>query len=175
MFSFCRIERLWRDVKSKGIVFYIKLFKTFEKNGMSIDDEWHLFVLHYMFYGRIQEELNEFKSAWNNHQVSTEGNETPLQMLIMREESFPDPVDVDEEYGRDEENELSDSDDDEIDNGVNYSVPCDHTFCPLSAPNLAIFKARVQPLRLDTPSDDLANWFYVAIEFVLEIKENQLA
>lgn len=44
-------------------MFYMKLFKTFEKSGMSIDDEWHLFVLHYLFVPRIKEKLDEFKNA----------------------------------------------------------------------------------------------------------------
>ena len=140
---------------------------------MSIDDEWHLFVLHYLFFSRIQEELNEFKCAWNNHQVSTEGNETPLQMLVLRADSFPDPVDVNDDYGVEEEANIR-VDDDENDDGVDYSVPCDPIFCPLSLHNLALFQARVKPLTLDTPPEDLENWFYIAIEYVLEIKEIQM-
>ena len=99
---------------------------------MSIDDEWHLFVLHYLFFSRIQEELNEFKCAWNNHQVSTEGKETPLQILVLRADSFPDPVDVNDDYG---------------------------------------VEASDKPLTLDTPPKDLENWFHIAIEYVLEMKE----
>ena len=145
------------------------MFKTFEKNGMCIDDEWHLFVLHYLFLPRIQEELNEFKNAWNNHQISTERNETPLQMLVLRANNFPpDEVVDDNEYG-------VDGDVDVDDDGDDYCVPCDPIFCPLSPANLAIFEARVKPLSLDTPPEDLENWFYTAIEYILEIKEIQLA
>jgi hypothetical protein len=137
---------------------------------MSIDDEWHLFVLHYLFIPRIQEELDEFKGAWNNHKVSTEKYETPLQMLALRKNNFP-PEEIidDEEYGVDENNN------NDVDDGEDYCVPCDPIFCPLSEHNLAIFKARVQPLSLDTPPEDCVNWFYSTIEYILEIKQKQTA
>ena len=51
---------------------------------------------------------------------------------------------------------------------------CDPIFCPLSNVNLAIFKARVKPLTLDTPPEDCENWFYTTVKNVLEIKEQQL-
>ena len=84
---------------SLGILENKSLTQKFEKDGMSIDDEWHLFVLHSFFFSRVQEELHEFKCVWNDHQVSTEGNETPLQILVLRADSFPDPVDVNDNYG----------------------------------------------------------------------------
>ena len=64
-------------------------YKKFEKSGMSIDDDWHLYVLHYLFLPRIQEELNDFESAWNNHQASSERNQTTLQILVLRTDEFP--------------------------------------------------------------------------------------
>lgn len=137
---------------------------------MSIDDDWHLFVLHYLFLNRIQEELDEFKGAWNNHQVSTERNETPLGMIATRAQLFP-PEEVidDDEYG------LEDNLNVNIDDGDDFSVPCDPIFCPLSVHNLAVFQSRVKPLTLDTPPEDLEKWFYITIEYILEIKELQLA
>ena len=129
------------------------MYKTFEINGMCIDDEWHLFVLYYSFLPRIQEELNEFKNAWNNHHISTERNETPLQMLVLGANNFPPQEIVDEnEYGVDGNEDVDDDGDD-------YCVPCDPIFCPLSIENLAIFEARVKPLSLDTPPENLANRF----------------
>ena len=146
----------------------MKLFKTFEKSGMSIDDEWHLFVLHYLFVPRIKEELDEFKNAWNNHPVSTERNESPLQMLALRANNFPPEEDIDQDvYGVD-----GDSDWDE-DDGEDYRVPCDPIFCPLTPQNYAIFVRDVKPLTLDTPPPDLQNWFYHAIEIILKIKRDQ--
>ena len=107
---------------------------------------------------RIQEELNEFKNAWNNHQVSAERNETPLQMLVLRANNFPaDGVVDDNEYGVDGDVDVDDGGDD-------YCVPCDPIFCPLSPANLAISEARVKPLSLDTPPEDLENWFHTTIE-----------
>lgn len=154
-------------MKSKVIGFYMTLFKSFEKNGMCIDDDWHIFVLHYLFMPRIEQELDQFKRTWNNHQVSTEKNKTPLQMLEMRSDSFP--VEVDNEYEVDEYDQ-----DDISDDGEDYSVACDPTCCPLSDHNLSVFQSRVKPIELSTPESDLANWFYTTIEYVLEIKRDQL-
>ena len=98
----CRIERLWRDVRIKVIQFYMDLFK-FERTGMRIDNEWHIFTLQYMFMTRIPEDLNLFKNIRNNHALSTEQNKTPLQLMILRrDDTAPDEcIDVDE-YGVDE-------------------------------------------------------------------------
>ena len=147
----------------------MNLFKKFEKSGMSIDDDWHLYVLHYLFLPRIQEELDEFKSALNNHQVSSERNQTPLQMLVLRADKFPPLEEIDDNnYGVDDDVNVDEDD------GEDHCVPCDPIFCPLSTVNLAIFKARVKPLTLDTPPEDCENWFYTTIKYVLEIKEQQL-
>jgi hypothetical protein len=148
----------------------MNLFKKFEITGMSVDDDWHLYVLHYLFLPRIQEELNEFKNAWNNHQVSTERNETPLQMLVTREDDYPPLLvrDDDENYGVDFDENPN------VDDGRNHCVECDPIFCPLSPVNLAIFKARVKPLTLDTTPEDCENWFFTTIKYILEIKEQQI-
>ena len=91
-------------VQSKVMVFYMNLLKKFEKRGMSIDDDWLLSVLHYLFLPRIQEELEEFKSALNNHQVSSERNQTPLQMLVLRADNFPPLEEIDDNnYGVDDD------------------------------------------------------------------------
>lgn len=149
---------------SKVIVFYVKLFKSFEKSGMCIENEWHLFVLHYLFTPRIEEELDEFKNAWNNHPVSTEKNETPLQMLVLRDGNYPPEEEIDEEeYGVD-----NDSDD-----GEDYRVECDPIFCPLNEQNYTQFVRDIKPLTLDTPPSDCANWFYTAIEIINKIKKDQ--
>ena len=80
------------------------LFKSFERMGMKIDNPWRIFTLQYLFMPRIQEDLNAFKSIWNNHALSTEKNRTPLQLLILRRDSIAPDVHVNEdEYGIDEE------------------------------------------------------------------------
>ena len=137
---------------------------------MRIDDDWHIFVLHCLFMPRIEEELDQFKRIWNNHQVSTEKNKTPLQMLALRIDYCPPAEVVDENgYGVDEYNG-----DDVSDDGEDYSVPCNPIQCPMTPHNLDIFKSRVEPLNLTTPASDLENWFYTTVAYALQIKEEQL-
>ena len=70
VFLFLRIERLWRDVHSKVIKFYLDMFMSLEKDGFDISDEVHRFLLQYLFQSRIQEELNQFINTWNRHKLS---------------------------------------------------------------------------------------------------------
>ena len=44
--------------------------------------ETHLFALHYIFIPRIQISLNEFRSQWNDHAVSSTENFSPEQLFI---------------------------------------------------------------------------------------------
>ena len=46
--------------------------------------ETHLFALHYIFIPRIQISLNEFRSQWNDHAVSSTENFSPEQLFIRR-------------------------------------------------------------------------------------------
>ena len=141
--------------------------------GMKIDDTWHIFVLQYLFIPRIQEDLNQFKTIWNNHALSTEQNRTPLQLLILRKDNIAPDVLIDENnYGVD-----SDVDDEEedIDEAVadHYRVPCDPIVCPLSPHNLALFKLDVQPLSMATPTSDLEECYYATLHYVMQIKQTQ--
>ena len=50
-----RIERLWRDVFSQCTILYYKLFYYMEDQFLlDINDEVHLFCLHYVFLPRIK-------------------------------------------------------------------------------------------------------------------------
>ena len=78
-----RIEILWRDVFSQCTILYYKLFYYMEDQFLlDINDEIHLFCLHYVFLPRINLALNLFKNAWNNHPLSTERNLSPIQLWI---------------------------------------------------------------------------------------------
>lgn len=137
---------------------------------MRIDNPWHIFTLQYMFMTRIQEDLNLFKNIWNNHALSTEQNRTPLQLLLLRRDDIaPDEnIDVDE-YGVDE---LDDADEEDA-VAEHCRVPCDPLLCPLTPENLLVFKARVAPLSMATRIEDLSDWYYTALEYVLQLKELQ--
>lgn len=149
------------------------LFRSFEKMGMRIDDDWHLFVLQYLFIPRIQEDLNLFKNIWNNHALSTEQNRTPLQLMLLRRDTIAPDVLLDENvYGVDNDDEGENVDDAVAEH---YRVPCDPIVCPLSPHNLALFKLNVQPLSMATPTADLEECYYSTLRYVItQIKRAQL-
>jgi hypothetical protein len=143
------------------------LFISFEKLGIRIDNQWHMFTLQYLFMPRIQEDLNLFKTIWNNHSLSTEQNRTPLQLLFLRGDNTA-PIDIDvNEYGVDEDDEefveaaVADHD----------RVPCNPLVCPLNPENVVIFKARVEPLSMATHIEDLSDWYNTTLEHVSQLKE----
>ena len=75
------IERLWRDVFQQCTVLYYRLFYYMEDMGLlNVDDEFHLFCLHYVFLHRINSSLQKFCSAWNNRPLSSEFCLSPLQL-----------------------------------------------------------------------------------------------
>lgn len=89
-----RIERLWRDVFSACIVLYYHLFHYMEEiNILDLDDEVHLFVLHYIYLARINASLNIFQDAWNNHPLSSVSQLSPNQIWISG--SHPSDADLD--------------------------------------------------------------------------------
>jgi len=76
-----RIERLWRDTFRCVCHQYYSLFYEMENSGL-LDpcNETHIFCLHHVYLPRINEHLERFKCAWNNHRLRTEHNLTPLQL-----------------------------------------------------------------------------------------------
>ena len=78
-----RIERLWRDVFSGCIVLFHHLFHTMEEMMiLNVENEVHLFCLHYIYIPRINRALSQFLLAWNNHPLSSVGNLSPIQLWI---------------------------------------------------------------------------------------------
>ena len=49
---------------------------------LDIDNELHLFCLHYIYLSRIGTALSQFMEAWNNHPLSTCHNMSPIQLWI---------------------------------------------------------------------------------------------
>lgn len=80
-----RIERLWRDVFQIVLSVFYDLFITLEEeNLLNVDNEEHLFCLHYVYKPVINQMLSNFKNSWlNNHKIRTARNKTPLQLFIM--------------------------------------------------------------------------------------------
>ena len=100
-----RIERLWRDVYRSVSSSYAALFYDLERAcALNADNDADLFALHYVFLPRINSSLARFKSAWNNHPLSTENNLTPLQIYTaysQGSELFDEDIDPNNVYGRD--------------------------------------------------------------------------
>lgn len=78
-----RIERLWRDVTRCVSSSFIEVFTALEADGLlDACNEVDLFCLHFVFLPRINKSLTDFQGSWNHHSLSTEGNVSPLQLMI---------------------------------------------------------------------------------------------
>ena len=77
----CCVERSHRDIYLGVLCFFARTFSRLEDNEL-LDplNELHLFALHYTFIPRINKCLQEFKSQWENHPLSSEGNLSPTQL-----------------------------------------------------------------------------------------------
>ena len=63
------------------LAFYAHIFEALEDEGiLEILNNVHLYSLHYVFIPRINRSLDEFIQQMNNHPVSSENNQSPLQM-----------------------------------------------------------------------------------------------
>lgn len=69
-----RIERLWRDV-------YQIVLSVF--HDLDIDNNDHLFCLHFVYKPLINRMLDSFSSSWLNHKIRTARNKTPMQLFLM--------------------------------------------------------------------------------------------
>ena len=78
-----RIERLWVDIFTGCVHVYYELFHYLEDTGLlDIENELHIFSLHYVFLPRLNRDLELFRRQWNNHPLRTERNQTPIQLYI---------------------------------------------------------------------------------------------
>ena len=78
-----RIERLWRDFRRIVIQLYQRLFPHMEDSGMlDINNQVHLFCLHYIFKARVNDALKQFVQARNSRPISGECNRSPNQLVI---------------------------------------------------------------------------------------------
>ena len=89
-----RMERLWRDVYRCVLKPFVDKFHDLERSGL-LDplNEVDMYCLHFIFLPRIEQCIHLFQEAWNNHQLSTEANATPLQLFtagLIAAERAPD-------------------------------------------------------------------------------------
>ena len=77
-----RIERLWLDLKSL-LLYFTNIFYFLESvDKLNPTNELHIYALHFVFLPRINRSIKEFVSQWNNHPVSTQHSQSPLQMWV---------------------------------------------------------------------------------------------
>nr|XP_006818681.1 PREDICTED: uncharacterized protein LOC102800480 [Saccoglossus kowalevskii] len=79
-----RIERLWRDVFCGSIYLFYNTFYTLEDRGLlDINNDIHMFCLHFVYIPRINRHLELFAESWDNHPIRTaEQNLSPNQLWI---------------------------------------------------------------------------------------------
>ncbi|MEQ2230476.1 hypothetical protein ILYODFUR_029692 [Ilyodon furcidens] len=59
-------------------------------------------TLHQCFFPHIQKHLEVFQHGWNCHRLSSEENQSPLQLLTYQQrDAQQEPLEVDVEYGVD--------------------------------------------------------------------------
>jgi hypothetical protein len=77
-----RIERIWRDCSRSVIKLFSRVFGYLEERDKTLDytDAVCRVCLHYVFIPRIQQLIDEWVLAWNNHPISGCGNLSPLQL-----------------------------------------------------------------------------------------------
>ena len=137
----------------------MSLFKSYEREGLDINNLTHIYTLQYMFMPRIQEDLNNFKAYWNNHPLETENNRTPHQLNLLNSASINNDIPMDLlHYGVENDDENIDED--------NPQVICDAIICPLNADNLITLKQTIKPLSMAVPDAEISNLFYQALRIV---------
>ncbi|XP_033971364.1 uncharacterized protein LOC117470659 [Trematomus bernacchii] len=78
-----RIERLWGDLWRGVSNVYYDLFNFLESEGIiDIDNEMHMWALHYVYLPRINHDLRVFLDQWNNHGLRTERHQSPIQLFV---------------------------------------------------------------------------------------------
>ncbi|XP_033097506.1 uncharacterized protein LOC117101613 [Anneissia japonica] len=77
-----RVERLNYDINNQVVSYFKCIFQELERDGLlDPDNATDLFCLHYVFLPIINKHLHEFEACHNNHNISTEGNRTPIQLF----------------------------------------------------------------------------------------------
>lgn len=78
-----RIERLWRDVFAGVVGLYYNLFCHLKATGtLDVNDDIHLFALHYVYIPRINNHLDVWREGWIRKPICTENSKTPRQLFM---------------------------------------------------------------------------------------------
>ena len=79
-----RIERMWRDVSRSVITPFKEIFAHLEDQEiLDVNNDLDLFCLHEVFTDRINASIDDFQRSWNSHPLTSENNQTPLQLFSL--------------------------------------------------------------------------------------------
>ena len=79
-----RIERMWRDVSRSVITPFKEVFVHMEDQEiLDITNDVDLFCLHEVFTSRINASIDDFQQSWNSHPLTSENNQTPIQLFSL--------------------------------------------------------------------------------------------
>ena len=79
------IERLWRDVRNQVTsVFYLEFYSMEDDLAINLDRDNtnDLLALHYVYLPVINQRLDTFRNAWNQHKIRTEKHCSPYQIWL---------------------------------------------------------------------------------------------
>jgi len=133
-----RIERVWRDVTKEVTFLYKDMFSYIEDQlHINFAESDMLFVLHAVFMTSINNDLESFRLAWNNHPMRTSNGRSPNQLFRLNAETSAAVIVDPDEYGI----EYTDDEEDEDSQVVVESVTCS-----LSDAQVASFLEDVVPV-----------------------------
>ena len=88
-----RIERLWYDVFQSCLILF---YHMEDMHILNVENDVHMFCLHYIFLPRINHAIGQFLEAWNNHSLSSMSNLSPIQLWISGLSQAPVDDELDE-------------------------------------------------------------------------------
>jgi hypothetical protein len=103
-----RIERLWVDMTAGIGSKWYNFFQLLEvHDGLNVENDTHIWLLHHLFLSRLNQDLDAWIGAWNNHTLARRGqpHSTPTQLYFHGQVEngvrsvFPEPLgNADEDY-----------------------------------------------------------------------------
>jgi len=74
---------LWRDVYGGCLSLFYQIFQYLESNDLlDVDNDVHIWCLHYVYLPMLNKHLQTWRDAWIHHPLCTEDNNTPMQLWI---------------------------------------------------------------------------------------------
>lgn len=164
-----RIERLWLDLYRGCTNIYYDLFKYLEQCRIVIlENEIHMWALHFVYQPRIQRSLNSFVEMWNSHKLSSERGKTPDQLFVQGALSLfrHDTPAINEIFGEDMNSEYGvDWNGPIVPTAESNNVTVVLTNSPISMVDYAQLQLEVDPLS-DIHNDHGISHFLNTVDFV---------